>query len=151
MITSYRVAAGAALLILAACAPKSDGSDDGDNSNQETAAPVESSAGMLVIRMSDDMAFGPEHALINVGDTVVWIQEGAVPHTTSDGPGKAAVPEHALLPEGAEPWDSGLLDSGQRFSVVFDTPGEYTYLCTIHEAAGMVGRITVRARHPHVR
>ncbi len=144
MVTNYRVAAGSALLILAACAQESDGSAGGDTSNQETVAPVESSEGILVIQMSDDMTFGPEHALINVGDTVVWIQEGAMPHTTSDGPGKAAVPEHALLPEGAKPWDSGLLDPGQRFSVVFDTTGEYTYLCKIHEAAGMMGRITVR-------
>lgn len=147
MIKSYLAATGATLLILAACAPESDGPDRSysvDTPTEETAAPVESREGILVIRMSDDMAFGPEHALINVGDTVVWIQEGAMPHTTSNGPGKAAVPEHALLPEGAEPWESGLLDPGRRFSVVFDTPGEYTYLCTIHEAAGMVGRITVR-------
>lgn len=148
MNKSHLAVAGATLLILAACAPESDGSDAGDAPAQGTVAttvgPVESSGGMLVIRMSDDMAFGPEHALINVGDTIVWIQEGALPHTTSDGPGRAAVPEHASLPEGADPWDSGLLEAGQRFSVVFDTPGEYTYLCTIHEAAGMVGRITVR-------
>lgn len=144
MTKSYEVAAGAALVILAACAPQSDGAAGSNTSQQEEAAPVESSEGMLVISMSDDMAFSPGHAVIDVGDTVVWIQEGALPHTTSDGPGKAAVPEHALLPEGAEPWDSGLLDAGQRYSVVFDTPGEYTYLCTIHEAAGMVGRITVR-------
>lgn len=151
MTESYLAAAGAALLILAACAPESGGSAGsagGDAPTQgtaaTTAAPVESSEGVLVIRMSDDMAFNPEHALINVGDTVVWIQEGAMPHTTSDGPGKAAVPEHALLPEGADAWDSGLLEPGRRFSVVFATPGEYTYLCTIHEAAGMVGHITVR-------
>ena len=151
MIRSYVAAAGATLLILAACAPESDGSNGSaagdapaEGTVAATVAPVESSEGMLVIRMSDDMAFSPDHALINVGDTVVWIQEGAMPHTTSDGPGKAAVPEHSLLPEGAKPWDSGLLDPGERFLVVFDTRGEYTYLCTIHEAAGMVGRITVR-------
>ena len=144
MAKSYEVAACGALVILAACAPQSDGTAGSNTSQQEAAAPVESSEGMLVISMSDDMVFSPRHAVIDVGDTVVWIQEGALPHTTSDGPGKAAVPEHALLPEGAEPWDSGLLDAGQRYSVVFDTPGEYTYLCTIHEAAGMVGRITVR-------
>ncbi len=144
MTKSYEIAAGGALLILVACAPQSDGAAGSNTSQQEAAAPVESSEGMLVISMSDDMAFSPGHAVIDVGDTVVWIPEGALPHTTSDGPGKAAVPEHALLPEGAEPWDSGLLDAGRRFSVVFDTPGEYTYLCTIHEAAGMVGRITVR-------
>ena len=144
MTKSYEVAAGSALFILAACAPQSDGAAGSNTSQQEEAATVESSEGMLVISMSDDMAFSPGHAVIDVGDTVVWIQEGALAHTTSDGPGKAAVPEHALLPEGAEPWDSGLLDAGQRYSVVFDTPGEYTYLCTIHEVAGMVGRITVR-------
>ncbi|MCH7565393.1 MAG: hypothetical protein IH968_16390 [Gemmatimonadetes bacterium] len=144
MVKNYRVAAGSALLILAACAQESDGSAGGDTSNQETVAPVESSEGILVIQMSDDMTFGPEHVLIHLGDTLVWIQEGALPHTTSNGPGKAAVPEHSLLPEGAEPWDSGLLVPGQGFSVVFDTTGEYTYLCKIHEAAGMVGRITVR-------
>ncbi|GMR13856.1 MAG: hypothetical protein BMS9Abin29_2080 [Gemmatimonadota bacterium] len=144
MIKSCRIATGAGLLILAACASESDGAAGGGDSNRETVATVESSRGMLVIRMSDDMVFGPEHAAIDVGDTVVWIQEGALPHTTTNGPGQAGVPEHAVLPDGAEPWDSGLLDPGERFSVVFDTPGEYTYLCTIHEAAGMVGRITVR-------
>ena len=91
-----------------------------------------------------ERAVCPEQPMMNGGETVVWVQEGGRPRTPSKGPGKAAVPEHALLPEGAEPWESGLLDPGRRFSVVFDTQGEYTYLCTIHEAAGMVGRITVR-------
>ena len=71
MIKSERVAAGAALIVLVACAPESDRSKGADTSDQEAVAPVESSEGKHVIRMSD-------------------------------------------------------------------TPGEYTYLCTIHETAGML-------------
>lgn len=90
------------------------------------------------------MRFVPERATIGVGDTVVWINAGELPHTATDAPGSAAVPEHQSLPPGAEPWDSGHLASGERFRHVFRTPGEYDYLCTLHEAAGMVGELTVR-------
>ena len=67
-----------------------------------------------------------------------------MPHTTTDEPGRAAVPEHNLLPAGAAPWDSGLMEGQSEFRTVFDRPGEYTYLCTLHEVLGMVGRVTVR-------
>lgn len=97
----------------------------------------------VVIRMTDGMDFEPEQPTVQVGDTVVWVNRGSLPHTTTDSPGRAAVPEHEHLPQGARPWDSGPLASGEVFRHVFREPGEYTYLCTIHEAAGMVGRITV--------
>lgn len=98
---------------------------------------------MVVIRMTDAMRFEPEHPTIAAGDTVVWINEGQMPHTATDKPGLAGVPEHNVLPDGAEPWDSGLLDPGQSYRQVVTTEGDYTYLCFLHEAAGMVGRITV--------
>ncbi len=97
----------------------------------------------VVIRMTDDMKFIPEHPTVAAGDTLVWFNEGAMLHTTTDKPGTAAVNEHNVLPDGAEAWDSGLLNGGERFSVVLTVPGEYTYLCYLHEAAGMIGRITV--------
>lgn len=144
MPKNFMFATCTVLLILAACGPAPKEADRDDTAPGQTGAPVESSRGKLIIHMADDMAFSPERAVINAGDTVVWIQDGALPHTTSDGPGLAAVPDNSLLAEGAAPWDSGLLDSGESFTLVFDAPGEYTYLCTIHEAAGMVGHITVR-------
>ncbi len=110
----------------------------------ETQSRVEAGPHLVVIRMTDDMRFFPERASIAVGDTVVWINEGQMPHTATDRPGTAGVDEHNILPEGASAWDSGLLDPGQRFSQVFAVPGDYTYLCFLHEAAGMVGRLTVR-------
>ena len=67
-----------------------------------------------------------------------------MPHTSTDEPGRAGVPEHNHLPDGAATWDSGFVESGGLFRRVFDVPGEYAYLCTLHELAGMVGRLTVR-------
>ncbi len=97
----------------------------------------------VVIRMTDDMKFIPEHPTVAAGDTLVWFNEGAMLHTTTDKPGTAGVNEHNVLPDGTAAWDSGLLNGGERFSVVLTVPGEYTYLCYLHEAAGMIGRITV--------
>jgi plastocyanin len=98
----------------------------------------------IEIRMTDDMRFEPENPVVAVGDTVVWINVGAMPHTTTDEPGRAGVPDHNVLPAGASTWDSGLMNARVEFRAVLKTPGEYTYLCTLHEVMGMVGRITVR-------
>jgi plastocyanin len=106
--------------------------------------PVISGEHKLVIRMSDNMRFAPETPAISVGDTVVWINDGGMEHTTTNVPGKAAVNEHNILPSDADPWDSGELTPGATFRQVFTTRGEYTYLCTLHEAAGMVAHLTVR-------
>lgn len=106
--------------------------------------PVMSGEYKLVIRMNDNMRFAPETLTIGVGDTVVWVNDGRMEHTTTDVPGKAGVNEHNILPLDADPWDSGELAPGETFRQVFTTPGEYTYLCTLHEAAGMVARLIVR-------
>ncbi len=114
---------------------------------EESRPPAAGPAGGLhtvVVRMTDAMRFEPEHAVLSVGDTVIWINEGGLPHTTTDQPGRAGVKEHNVLPEGASGWDSGVLSGGQRFAHVFSVAGDYSYLCFLHEAAGMVGHLTVR-------
>jgi plastocyanin len=94
--------------------------------------------------MTDDMRFHPEEVIIVPGDTIVWINDGRMPHTATDKPGTAAMDEHNILPPGAEPFDSGLLQSGERFEHVFTVSGDYTYLCFLHEGLGMIGTVTVR-------
>lgn len=98
----------------------------------------------VVIKMTDDNKFIPAAATVAVGDTVVWVNAGQVPHTSTDTPGAAALTEHTVLPKGAKPWDSGVIMGDQRFSWVLTTPGNYTYVCLLHEANGMIGRLTVR-------
>ena len=94
--------------------------------------------------MNDQLKFVPDQLTISVGDTVTWRVVGFVPHTSTCDPSKAMNPdEHVKLPSGAEPWDSGNLNQGQEFSHTFTVAGEYTYFCIPHEAAGMIGHITV--------
>jgi len=91
------------------------------------------------------MTFDPPVARITVGDTIIWVNDGSVPHTTTADPSAAGNPDNVALPSGAVTWDSGFLNSGETFRQVVNVVGDYTYLCTLHEAAGMVGRLEVVA------
>jgi plastocyanin len=133
-----------ARIVRAALAALVVGCNAGESVEERPARQAEPGEHRVVVRMTDDMKFLPESLTISVGDTVVWINQGRMPHTSSDKPGPAGVEEHNVLPGGAEPWDSGLLYPGQSLQYVFTAPGEYTYLCVLHEAAGMIGRVTVQ-------
>ena len=100
--------------------------------------------GNRVIEMNDQMQFVPGHVTIRAGQTVTWRNVGAMVHTSTCDPGRAQRPEHAVLPVGAEPWDSGLIRTGESWSRTFDIAGEYAYVCTPHEAGGMIGSLTVK-------
>ncbi len=48
------------------------------------------------------------------------------------------------IPEDADPWDSGNLESeGEEYSRRFDVPGVYDYYCRPHEYEGMLGSLIV--------
>ncbi len=123
----------AALPVLAACAPS------GGGNGRVTGSP----GGGTVIEMTDALRFDPAESTIKVGDTVTWRNTGSMVHTATDDPSKAQDPANAVLPDGAEPWDSGNIEAGGEFSHTFDTPGEYVYFCIPHETAGMVARLSV--------
>ena len=93
--------------------------------------------------MTDTYQFQPATLTVPRGTTVTWMNTGQQQHTVTDDPAKAANRADAQLPNGAQPWDSGLIDAGKTFTHTFDTPGDYTYFCMPHEALGMVARITV--------
>lgn len=96
-----------------------------------------------VVRMTDQLKFAPDKLTVKVGQTVTWRNVGSVAHTVTGDPAKAAKQDNARLPSGAEPWDSGIIEGRQSYSRAFETPGEYTYFCIPHEAAGMVATLTV--------
>jgi len=124
---------------------RSGGKDEpGGDARMDPAVSDGAGAHVVVIHMTDDFRFVPDHPEVAPGDTVVWINDGSLPHTSTDRPGTAGVGAHNVLPAGAEPWDSGLLKPGQSYRRVFTREGEYAYLCVLHETAGMVGRLRVR-------
>ena len=45
----------------------------------------------------------------------------------------------------ASSWDSGNVAAGGTFTRRFDTPGTFSYFCTIHGAAVMSGTVTVNS------
>ncbi len=143
-ITMTGIALAAAGACRAGDGPRrnADSTGSGEAPARPAAGPREG-AGIFVVRMLDDMRFDPPRFRVRAGDTIVWVNEGDVPHTSTGDPSRAGVPEHARLPAGGSPWDSGFIGAGREFRLVPQIPGDYTYLCTLHEAAGMVGAFTV--------
>lgn len=76
-----------------------------------------------------DFSFAPATLTVPAGTTVTWDNEDEEPHLVVDS-GKA--------------FTSEALDTGDRYSFTFTTPGKYTYFCSIHPH--MVGTIIVEPR-----
>ena len=71
--------------------------------------------------------FGPGTVRVTSGATVTWRNTSDIPHTvTGDG------------------FDSGLIAPGASYSRTFTQPGSYSYWCTPHRQAGMVGTVVVQ-------
>lgn len=74
--------------------------------------------------------FSPGSVTVKVGDTVEWVNNSTVPHTSTSDSGSALS------------WDSGAIDTGGgTFSFTFTKAGTYTYHCSFH--ASMHGTIVV--------
>ena len=70
--------------------------------------------------------YDPNPITINVGDTIRWINNDGVNHTTTSGN-----------------WDSGTLAPGDSHPETFDSPGTFNYFCSIHGAASMSATVVV--------
>lgn len=77
------------------------------------------------------MVFTPRVIGVEQGDTVLF-------KSVDRGHNSASI--DGMLPEGAEPWTGKL---SKDIEVTFQVPGVYGYVCTPHEAMGMVGLVIV--------
>jgi len=100
-------------------------------------------AAAVTVKMTSDLKFAPETITISAGETVRWVNTSGFPHTATADIEKASNPDHVVLPEGAEPFDSGLMQPEEEYSHRFDVSGRYRYFCIPHEGAGMIGEIIV--------
>ncbi|HEY4861599.1 MAG TPA: cupredoxin family copper-binding protein [Xanthobacteraceae bacterium] len=76
----------------------------------------------------DNFAFLPQRLAVKAGTTVTWMNADDSPHTV--------VSESKLF-------KSKALDTDDRFSFTFTTPGVYAYFCSVHPH--MTGTVVVEA------
>jgi amicyanin len=76
----------------------------------------------------DNFVFNPQTITVKAGDTVTWINHDDIPHTATSKTGL---------------FKSKALDTDDKFSFTFATPGTYEYFCALHPH--MTGTIVVEA------
>ena len=107
-------------------------------------AQTEAQTAQHVVKMTSANRFGPQKVTIKVGETVEWQNVSRARHTVTANRSLAKDPAHVTLPEGAKPFDSGMIGPGESWRYTFERPGTYRYFCIPHEQLGMVGEIEVR-------
>ena len=75
----------------------------------------------------DNFTFGPPELTVNAGTTITWTNRDDIPHTVVSTD---------------KVFKSKVLDTDERFSFTFTTPGTVTYFCSIHPT--MTGKVVVK-------
>ncbi|MGI8524730.1 MAG: cupredoxin domain-containing protein [Pseudolabrys sp.] len=65
----------------------------------------------------DNFTFNPQQITVKAGTTVVWTNHDDIPHTVTSKTGI---------------FKSKALDTDDKFSFTFTTPGSYPYFCSLH-------------------
>lgn len=89
-------------------------------------------------------SFVPATVTINAGEQVVWRNTSGYYHNVVDDPARAFNRVDVSFPSGTASFGSSLMQPGTTFYHVFNQPGTYRYVCTVHETAGMRGTVIVR-------
>ena len=74
-------------------------------------------AGADVTAKIDNFTFAPETLTVKAGTTVTWINQDDIPHTV-------VASNHSFK--------SKALDTDDKFTFTFTTPGSYEYFCSLH-------------------
>jgi plastocyanin len=96
----------------------------------------------IVIEQSE-VHYSPATLTIPGGATVTWLNKSYYSQSATCDPDQAGNHGTVHLPESSQPWDSGLLYPGQRFSKMFDTPGTYIYFSMPRVSPNTIGTIIV--------
>jgi amicyanin len=75
----------------------------------------------------DNFSFGPAELKVPAGTTVTWTNHDDIPHNV--------VSTEKLF-------KSKVLDTDEKYSFTFDTPGTFPYFCSIHPK--MTGKVVVQ-------
>jgi plastocyanin len=86
--------------------------------------PVAVQAEDMAVKI-DNFTFSPQKLTVKAGTTVTWTNEDDIPHVVAGPP----------------TFKSKALDTNDKYSFTFTTPGTYTYFCSLHPH--MTGSIVV--------
>ena len=122
-------------LTIAACGGDDDDDDAGNGgtatpTTEQTDTGAAPPAGGETVEVDiPSISFDPEEVTVEAGTTVKWTNSDDLPHTVTKegGPGGD--------------FDSGDLETGDEFELVFDVKGTVDYVCTIHP--GQAGTVVV--------
>jgi plastocyanin len=90
--------------------------------------PVAAAQQRAVELKIDNFAFAPQRVTVKAGTTVTWTNNDDIPHTVTSS--------DKLV-------KSKALETNDKFSFTFTTPGDYEYFCSLHPH--MTGTIVVEA------
>ena len=76
----------------------------------------------------DNFTFAPQRLVVKAGTTITWTNDDDIPHTVASS---------------TKTFKSSALDTKDKFSFTFTTPGAYEYFCSLHPH--MTGVIVVEA------
>ena len=77
----------------------------------------------------DNFTFNPQQITVKAGDTVTWVNHDDIPHTVTSK---------------TMAFRSKAMDTDDKFSFTFATPGSFAYFCSLHPH--MTGSIVVEAK-----
>jgi plastocyanin len=90
--------------------------------------PTASAQAAETLVQIDQFIFAPQRVSVKAGTTVTWVNDDDIPHVV--------VASNKLF-------KSKTLDTNDKFSFTFTTPGTYEYFCSLHPH--MTGTIVVEA------
>lgn len=124
----------AASLLLAACG---GGGSTGTGGADKSASPASGgasksaspAAAAATVNMVAGNKYDPATVTVKAGEAVRFVNGDSVIHDVKFQQGESS---------------PAVMNTGDTWTRTFDTAGNYPYICTYHEAEGMVGTVTVQ-------
>ena len=99
-------------------------------SASQASSPAATTSTASVTKVSiGNFVFQPKELVVMAGTTVTWVNTDDVPHTATSSSSPPL-------------FDSKALDTDDKFSFEFKTPGTYDYFCKLHPS--MTGKVIVK-------
>ena len=92
------------------------------------AVSVHAAPAPVTVKISN-FTFDAPVVTVPVGTTVTWVNDDDIPHT--------------VVSDDRKTFRSRVMDTDDRFSFTFGTPGTFNYFCSIHPH--MTGKVVVKA------